>query len=212
MRIYGTPPSHFTRKVRVLLQELGLPYEFKVFEMSRLGEVGEENFAGNPLHLIPVLDDGAEKIFDSSIICEYLIDRYGAGKEISSYYPVASEKVRDQKRLIIINGAMSAGVSLIRAKRSGIEAWDDYAFFRQEKAAIAAAQRWLEKELGARTSFYKGRFTMLEISLQCLLEWAAFRGFILPEGEIPNLYAFMRHQARRPSFAGTHPSLMEAKQ
>ncbi len=210
MRLYGTPPSHFTRKVRVVLQELGIPYEFVV--LDRLLEVGEEKFAGNPLHLFPVFDDGTQQIFDSSLICEYLIERHGRGKELSAYLPHLENKVADQKRMAIMNGAMSAGVSLIRAKRSGLDNWDAYPFFRQEKASLAAALRWLDRDLGERASYYPGRLTMVDITLQCLLEWAIFRELSLPHQEIPNLTRFREFFAPRPSFKGTHPSLPEARQ
>lgn len=209
MRLYGTPPSHFTRKVRVVLQELKVPYEFVVLE--KLLEVGEEKFAGNPLHLFPVLEDGTQRLFDSSLICEYLLERYGQGKELASFLPPVENKVRDQKRLVVMNGAMSAGVTLIRAKRSGIENTNDYSFFRQEKAALAGAFRWLERELGSAESFYPGRLTMLDINLQCLLEWAVFRELNIPEAETPNLVRFRDAFATRPSFRDTHPSLVKGE-
>lgn len=210
MRLYGTPPSHFTRKVRVVLQELKVPYEFVV--LGNLLEVGEEKFAGNPLHLFPVLDAGDQRLFESSLICEYLIEKFGQGNELSAYCPAPENKIRDLQRMAVMNGAMSAGVSLVRAKRSGIENGDNFAFFRQEKEALAAALRWLEKDLGNRASYYPGRLTMVDITLQCLLEWAAYREMGPPVSKFPHLASFMNGFSSRPSFAGTHPSLQRVTQ
>jgi glutathione S-transferase len=210
MQLYGTPPSHFTRKVRVLLQELGVPYEF--VKLEKILETGEEKFASNPLHLFPVLVDGTTTIFDSDAICEYLIERFGAGKGWSSFYPVAENRIHDRQRMVIINGGMSAGVSVVRARRSGIEDWSKHAYLRQEMEAIGGALRWLEKDLGASRSYYPGRYTMLDISLQCLVEWAQFREMHSDWSALPNLTTFVRAHASRPSLKATHPSLAEVAQ
>ena len=209
MQVYGTPPSHFTRKVRVLLQELGQPYEFVKFEVKHLMSVGAEKFADNPLHLFPVLVDGDLRIFDSDAICEYVIERYGKGKEISSFFPVFENRVHDRQRMVMINGGMSAGVSVIRAGRSGVEDWKKHPWLCQEMEAISGAASWLERDLGGRVSYYPGRLTMMDISLQCFLEWAEFREMIKDWGPYPGLVAFMRGWSSRPSFRATHPSLAE---
>jgi glutathione S-transferase len=209
MRIYGTPPSHFTRKVRVLLQELGVPFEFVV--LDKLLETGAEKFADNPLHMFPVLEHEGRRLIESDLICEYLIERFGANKPISTFLPSETNAVADRQRLAIINGAMSAGVTLIRAKRSGLERWDDYPYFRQELAAIDAALLWLDKDLGGRTSYYPGKFTMLEITLACLVEWAVFREFIKDFSRYPNLARFARTHKGRPSLESTHPAVTEVR-
>ncbi len=210
MQLYGTPPSHFTRKVRVLLQELGLPYEFVKFE--KLMEVGVENYASNPLHLFPVLVDGGTRLFDSDAICEYLIERYGKQKGWDDFFPSAENRTRDRQRLIVMNGGMSAGVSVVRARRSGIEDWTKYAYLRQEMEAIGSALRWLESDLGANRSYYPGRFTILDIALQSFVEWAQFREMHSDWASLPNLTQFVRAHSSRPSLKSTHPSLTEVTQ
>lgn len=210
MQLYGTPPSHFTRKVRVLLQELGAPYEF--VKLEKILETGADKFANNPLHLFPVLVDGASHIFDSDAICEYLIERNGKQKGWGSFFPSEVNKTHDRQRLVVINGGMKAGVSIIRARRSGIEDWSKHAYLRQEMAAIGGALHWLERDLGPTESYYPGRFTILDIALQCFLEWAEFREMAQSWQDLPNLMRFMRAQATRASFRATHPSLNEVTQ
>jgi glutathione S-transferase len=205
MRLYGTAPSHFTRKVRILLQELSVPFEFVL--LDKLLETGPEKFANNPLHMFPVLEHEGKQLIESDLICQYLIERFGKGKELSTFLPSAENAVHDQQRLAIVNGGMSAGVTLVRAKRSGIEKWTDYAYFRQELAAIDAAFAWIEKDLGDRDSYYPGRLTMLDIALMCLTEWAVFRDFLKDPSRFPNLTRFVRKHASRASFQSTHPSI-----
>jgi len=210
MQVYGTPPSHFTRKVRVLLQELGVPYEF--VKLENILETGAEKFASNPLHLFPVLVDGSNTIFDSDAICEYLVETYGKERGWPSFWPSGDNKTHDRQRLVIINGGMSAGVSVIRARRSGIEDWTKHAFLRQEMEAIGGALRWLENDLGANRSYYPGRFTVIDIALQCFAEWAQFREMHQDWTQLPNLSHFLRAHSSRPSLKATHPSLTEVSQ
>lgn len=179
-------------------------------QLDKLLEVGPGNFANNPLHMFPVLDHEGRQLIESDLICEYLIERFGTA-EFSSFLPSPENKVRDQQRLALINGGMSAGVTLIRAKRSGIDRWTEHAYFRQELAAISAVLDWLEADLGARDAYYPGRLTMLDIALMCFLEWAAFRDFWKDRSRHPHLAGFVKAQENRPSFKATHPSISEAR-
>lgn len=210
MQLYGTLPSHFTRKVRVLLQELGLKYELIKFE--NLMEVGVEKYANNPLHLFPVLVDGNMRLFDSDAICDYLINQHGGTKGWASFFPSAENLIHDRQRLIVMNGGMSAGVTLMRSKRSGIDDVTKHAYLRQEKEAIGGALRWLEKDLGPKLSYYPNRFTMLDITLQCFADWARFRELYSDWASLPNLSRFVEFHEARPSFKATHPSLTEVAQ
>lgn len=204
MKLYGTPPSHFTRKVRVLLEELSLPYEFVV--LSHLMEVGEEKFAQNPLHQFPVLEDGGLNLIESDLICDYILREYGRKSPLYPMIPDSPSYYLDQKRLAIMNGGMAAGVKLIRAKRSEIPSFEKFTFFRQEREALEASLRWLERDLGNKTTYHAQKFTMLEINLMCFVEWALFREMIPSLENYPNLAHFVHFHKNRPSFERTHPS------
>ena len=67
--IHGVPPSPFVRKVRVALAEKGIQYDLKpVMPMG----VSDEFKKISPLGKIPVFEDGAFTIPDSSVIIAYL--------------------------------------------------------------------------------------------------------------------------------------------
>jgi len=201
MKLFGTPPSHFTRKVRVILQELSLPFEFIV--LDRLLETGEEKFAYNPLHQFPVMEDGGRRLIESDLICEYLLERYGRGNGAVSLFP-GGDIFDHKQRLAIMNGAMASGVKLIRAKRSGIS-WE-YPFFEQEKASLTASLQWLENDLGGKLRYGEQGIGLLDISLMSLAEWAVFREFAPSLEKYPSLSRFVEAHKNRPSFASTHPS------
>ena len=69
MIVHGVPPSPYTRKVVVVLEEKGIAYERRdlvPFPKS------PELLAMHPQGLIPVLEDGGRMIPDSSVICAYI--------------------------------------------------------------------------------------------------------------------------------------------
>ena len=70
MKLFGTPGSPYARKVRVVLAEKRIPYEY-VIDRPSLPESRVPQF--NPLGKIPVLvcDDG-RAVYDSAVIVEFL--------------------------------------------------------------------------------------------------------------------------------------------
>lgn len=205
MKLYGTYPSHFTRKVRLLLNELKISYEFIV--LDKLLETGPTHFARNPLHMFPVLEDGETWLIESDVIASYIVEKYGKNTIFSEILPPGEARFPALNRLSIINGGMEAGVHRIRATRSGIEDLDRFAFFRQEKAAIAAALDWLNADLGDQNSYSDRGFCYLDICLISFLEWLQFREFLRDLSAYPNLARFVKVHASRPSVAQTHPSI-----
>src|SRR5256886_7836531 len=79
MKLYSGPLSLFTAKVRVALDEKGLACELVPVPFSRsrgCEPKHPEVIAINPKGQVPVLVDGPLALFDSTIILEYLEDRY----------------------------------------------------------------------------------------------------------------------------------------
>jgi glutathione S-transferase len=202
MELYGTAPSPFTRKVRVILNELGLSHDFRL--ITELLSSRPQDFADNPLLLLPSLHDQGRKIIDSSIIAQYLIETYGSEKSSLSYFPNGGDKFADLKRLALINGGMDAGVKIIRARRSEIPDFEKYPMFQQEETALKAALDWINQDLPGN-AYYAGTFSTLEVTLQCFLDWALFRNLVTSLDAWPQLKAFNVYHQGRPSFFKTHP-------
>jgi glutathione S-transferase len=81
MKLYSGPLSLFTGKVRIALDEKGLDYELISVPFSRAHAYSPklpEMLAINPKGQVPVLVDDAVAIYDSTLILEYLEDRYPA--------------------------------------------------------------------------------------------------------------------------------------
>jgi glutathione S-transferase len=79
MRLYSGPLSLFTAKVRIALAEKGLAYERVEVGWSlerRYAPHHPDVVALNPKRQVPVLVDGDLAVYDSTVILEYLEDRY----------------------------------------------------------------------------------------------------------------------------------------
>ena len=73
VRVIGGYVSPYVRKVLVCLHAKGVPYEIDPI----IPFMGDDRFSTlSPLRRIPVLIDGAVTLSDSSVICQYLEDRY----------------------------------------------------------------------------------------------------------------------------------------
>ena len=78
MTLYSGPLSLFTGKVRIALDEKGLDYTLVSVPFSRAGYQPKHPkvLELNPKQQVPVLVDGDLAIYDSTIIFEYLEERY----------------------------------------------------------------------------------------------------------------------------------------
>ena len=81
MKIYHAPN---TRSVRILwlFEELGLSYELEHYKLGDPEMRTPEYRKIHPLGRVPVLEDGAVKIFESGAIIQYVLQKYGQGKFI----------------------------------------------------------------------------------------------------------------------------------
>lgn len=74
--LWEAPLSPFAEKVKIALREKGIPFERRIPEGLGVG-LGEAGFlAANPRSEAPALVDGHLTIFDSTIILEYIEDRF----------------------------------------------------------------------------------------------------------------------------------------
>ena len=79
MKLYSGPLSLFTAKVRIALDEKALAYERIEVGWSLAGRYEPHHpdvVALNPKRQVPVLVDGDVVVYDSTLVLEYLEDRY----------------------------------------------------------------------------------------------------------------------------------------
>src|SRR5690606_30679306 len=68
-----------SQRVLWLLEELGVPYDLKVYKRNRVTRLPPPELkAVHPLGKSPVITDGGQAIAESAVILEHLVDQYGA--------------------------------------------------------------------------------------------------------------------------------------
>ena len=175
MELVGTGRSHFTRKVRLLLDHLGLEYR-----LADAGDVSMANpgrFGDNPLMNVPVLRDGGVVVLDSDHIAAYLVRKY----DPADSFDVLTTAPETLNARSILNGAMAAEVKLVLAERTGLKT-EAALFFDKARAVIVNALDWCEAQAGlfdARSPTY--------LSFHLISFWDHVHFYRLVNGKWPML-------------------------
>ena len=76
IELYTHPMSPCSQKVRIVLAEKNLPWTKHDVDLPGKANLTPEYLAMNPLGVVPTLVEDGKPVIESSIICEYLEDRY----------------------------------------------------------------------------------------------------------------------------------------
>ena len=199
MKLVGSRTSPYVRKVRVILAEKALPFEF-VEESAWNADTTVPRY--NPLNKVPalVMDDG-ESIYDSRVICEYL-DAISGGTLLPKG---AAERARARRDEALGDGIADAGI-LAFLERKREPARQDPAWIQRQMDKVNAGLGALERALGSRAYLGGDAINLADIACACALFWAEFRmpGERLRDAH-PGLKAWAARMESRPSFAATRP-------
>jgi len=198
VKLVGSKTSPYVRKVRVLLAEKALAFEF-VEESAWNAATTVPRY--NPLNKVPVLLlDGGEPLFDSRVITEY-VDALGGER----FIPVAGvERARVRRQESLGDGIADAGITIF-LERKREAARQDPAWMARQKEKIEAGIASLARSLGAAPARGARALTLGDIACGCALFWLEFR---LPEfrwREDPTLESWAENLESRASFAATRP-------
>ncbi len=96
---WGTLRSTHGAKTKVVLEEKGLSYRIENLPPGHLWKKPPEMLAKHPLGKVPYLEDGNLVIFDSSVIDEYLDERYPEPRLMPAD-PIARMRVREIENFV----------------------------------------------------------------------------------------------------------------
>ena len=178
IRLYDHPLSPYAQKVKIALREKGLAFEVETPGGLGAGGASGEFVAASPRAEVPALVDGEVRLFDSTIILEYLDDAYPepAMRPVS-----AAERARVRMLEEVMDThyeAINWGLSEIRwfrgprARRRGA----DGGGARQ----TAGFHVWLEGQLGEREWFNGPDFGCGDLSVVPYLNGSAGHGLPPP--------------------------------
>jgi glutathione S-transferase len=92
--LWGTLRSTHAAKTKVVLEEKRIPYRIENLRPGDLYKKPPEMVARHPLGKVPYIDDGGITIYDSTVIDEYLEERYGPPRLLPDD-PLARAHVRE---------------------------------------------------------------------------------------------------------------------
>jgi glutathione S-transferase len=201
MKLLGSVPSPYTRKVRIVLAEKKIDCDFEVADVNP-----PENpvIAVNPLGKVPtlMLDDGTA-LFDSRVIVEFL----DAVSPLSRLIPEENrERVAVRRWEALADGSLDAGLLIryesLRPKKEQSAAWTD-----KQVGKLARGLAMISSELGDKPWCHGDRYTLADIAVGCCLGWVEFRkpGGVEWRSKYENLARHYDKLMERPAFADTAP-------
>ena len=204
MKLIGSPTSPYVRKVRVVMAEKKLDYNMVVENVWAADTTITES---NPLGKVPCLImEGAEALFDSRVIVEYLDTLSPVGKLIPS---MGRERAEVKTWEALADGLMDAALLARmeatwehRTKAQRSQAWID-----RQMGKIAAALKAMSTGLGDKPFCAGIHLSLADIAVGCALGYLDFR---FPQvnwrADHPNLVKLQDKLMLRASFADSVPT------
>lgn len=204
MKLIGSTASPYVRKVRIVMAEKKLDYQFVEEDVW----AADTNIMqSNPLGKVPCLVmEGGEALFDSRVIVEYLDTLSPVGKLIPA---VGRERAEVKTWEALSDGVLDALILARlesnwsgRSKAQRSQAWID-----RQMAKTQASLKAMSQGVGDKP-FCSGIYLSLaDIAVGCALGYLDFR---FPEIDwrtpYPNLAKLQEKLMQRASFADTMPS------
>ncbi len=204
MKLLGSTSSPYVRKVRVVMAEKKLDYAFVTEDVWAADTTIAES---NPLGKVPCLImEGAEALFDSRVIVEYLDTLSPVGKLIPS---VGRERAEIKTWEALADGLMDAAILARleatwtgRTKAQRSQAWID-----RQMRKVTDAVKAMDRGLGEKPFCGGIHLSLADIAVGCALGYLDFRFQQIDwRADHPNLAKLMEKLAQRPSFADTIPA------
>lgn len=204
MKLIGSLASPYVRKVRVVMAEKKLDYQFVLEDVWATGtSIGHSN----PLGKVPCLVmEGGEAVFDSRVIVEYLDALSPVGKLIPQS---GRERAEVKTWEALADGVVDAGIlARLEATWAGrpdgqrSQAWIDRQLGKIDAGLIAMGQG-----LGEKPYCSGIHLSLSDIAVGCALGWLEFRfPQISWRQRHPNLARLQDKLSLRQSFIDTRPA------
>ena len=200
MKLIASLTSPYARKIRVILLEKALDFEF---QNELLADPANHIADYNPLGKIPALQtDGGEIFFDSPVIAAYLET---LGEEPALLPGDSLESVRVRQIEALADGITDAAVAWLLETRRAPEKQDAGVIAKQSQK-VERGLDVLEKKITGQDWLHGDQFSLADIATGCCLLWLDFRLASFDwRSRRPALATFVARLAERSSFAQTVP-------
>jgi glutathione S-transferase len=182
--------------------EKGLQWETTWLDLPSGEHKKPEYLAINPVGKVPALIDGQVIVHDSTVINEYLEDKFPAAPPLLPRDPVVRARARAFEDYA--DAYLMPSLFKIFWEMRKPEAERDRARVDEGWREAQRHFAWLDGELKGR-EFFAGEFSLGDISFVPPLANLERAGFMIP-AELANLSAWWRRMKTRPSFTASWPA------
>jgi glutathione S-transferase len=204
MKLIGSITSPYVRKVRIVMAEKKLDYQFVTEDVWA---ADTSISASNPLGKVPCLImEGGEALFDSRVIVEYVDTLSPVGKLIpGSGRERAEVKTWEALADGLVDAAILARLEASwpgRKKGERSQAWIDRQMKKIDDCLIA-----LDHALAERSHCVGIQVSLADIAVGVAVSYLDFRFPTIDwRGQHPNLGGLYERLSQRPSFKDTLPN------
>jgi glutathione S-transferase len=204
MKLIGSVTSPYARKVRIVMAEKKLDFQFVSEDVwSATTKISDSN----PLGKVPCLVmEGGEALFDSRVIVEYIDTLSPVGKLIPAS---GRERAEVKTWEALADGVLDASI-LARLEATWPGRTDQQrsnAWIERQMGKIDASMKAISQGLGDKAYCAGVYFSLADIAVGCVLGYLDFRfPQIAWRTQYPNLVKLDDKLALRASFVDTKPT------
>jgi glutathione S-transferase len=198
IEILEHPLSPYAQKVKIALSEKGVAFSVKTPDAIGSGAASDAFRAANPRAEVPVLYVNGAPLFDSTIILEFIEERYPDPPLVSAD-PFARARARTIEEICDTHyEAITWGLSEIQNFRRAEGAEAD-AMRAKAASQLGKLNAWLERQLGDGQWLNGASFGRADLCAAPFVQGAA--GFGLGPAESSRLGQWLTRVRERPSVA-----------
>jgi glutathione S-transferase len=200
MKLIGSLASPYTRKVRIVLVEKKIDYDF---EIDNPWKADARAAKLNPLGKVPVLElDDGRTLFDSRVIVGFLDN----ASPISRLVPAENrERIEARRWEALADGVLDAGV-LARIENQREAKLRNAPWIERQMGKVRAGLAAMDSELGDKAWCVGSGYTLADIALGVCLGWLDFRYPKMDwKKDQANLARAFAKLSERQSFSDTLP-------
>jgi glutathione S-transferase/RNA polymerase-associated protein len=200
LRLYDHPFSPYAQKVKIALREKGQAFEAPLPQGIGAGGAAGEFVEANPRAEVPTLIDGEVRLFDSTIILEYIEDKWPEP-------PLLPKGAAERARVRMLEEVMDTHYEAINWGLGEVRHFKRATGGLAEAIERRAAEqtqgyfRWLERQLGDREWFNGAAFGWGDIAVVPYVNGSRGHGHHPPAGT--GMAAWLERVNQRPSVAAT---------
>lgn len=202
IKLYEFPLSPFSRKVKVVLHEKGVPFESVFVDLFKGGTKTEAYLKLNPFGRVPVLVDGETIIFESTVINEYLEEKF-PHPPLLPKDPLKRAKARMMDEAFD-NYFMSPLGAIFMEKFMKPAGQANEALVKESMAKIDGVLQVLEKELEGK-DYLAREFSLGDIGFAVELPRPESMFGVKLDG-YPRIQAWLKRVTSRPAYQKSEPS------